>query len=164
MKNKKKRQQNGEVLHVQFIFSSKPIFFLRLAAWFPFSHPVHSFLCLCINFSCHSRKTLKGFFKKSVSLKKNNKQKNYPFYSSGIKEMVGNSWACVPDWVFWKGVVLMLLENLIFNFMEIFALILFFQIIQIGFKAKAWAKRSNYIYTTVCICLFFNIQIYEINS
>lgn len=78
--------------------------------------------------------------------------------------MVGNSWACVPDWVFWKGVVLMLLENLIFNFMEIFALILFFQIIQIGFKAKAWAKPSNYIYTTVCICLFFNIQIYEINS
>lgn len=58
----------------------------------------------------------------------------------------------------------MLLKNLIFNFMEIFALILFFQIIQIGFQTKAWAKPSRYIYTTVCICLFFNIQIHEINS
>lgn len=55
-------------------------------------------LCLCINFSCHSRKTLKGFLKSLLALKKKKQtKKTYHFYSSGIKEMVGNSWACVPQ-------------------------------------------------------------------
>lgn len=56
----------------------------------------------------------------------------------------------------------MLLKNLIFRFMEMFALILYVQIILIGFQAKACAKYSKYICTTVC--LFFNIHIYKSNS
>lgn len=43
-KQKEKREQNGKVLYIQFIFGSKPIFSPRLVAWFPLSHPVCSLL------------------------------------------------------------------------------------------------------------------------
>lgn len=55
MKNNKEKEHNGEVLYIQFIFGSKPVFSLGL--W-PDFHLVILF-ALCISFSCYSRKTLK---------------------------------------------------------------------------------------------------------
>lgn len=144
MKNKKKWEQNGKVLYIQFIFSSKPIFFLRLVAWFPLSHPVcsrplHQFFLLLV------RETSKAL-KKIYQVLKN----IYSFYSSGIKEEVGDTWAQVPS-ISNRHSTDINGKSHIQYFMEIFASILFFQVILIGLLAKAYIHNTSVFVNFICL-------------
>lgn len=80
----------GVICSIYFRFQT--YFSLRLVAWFPLSHsvcssPLHQFFLLL-------QKDFKRIFKNLLALKK---KKSTFFFSSGIKEMVGNTWAWVPS-------------------------------------------------------------------
>lgn len=58
--------------------------------------------------------------------------------------------------------IAMLLKSLVFSSMEIFALILFSQVILIGFLAKACAKPAQCIHATflfVCFSVFKHMKV-----
>lgn len=152
MKNRKKREQNGGVSYVQFIFGSKPISFLRLVTWFPLSHPVcslplHQFFLLY--------RDIKRILKKTISLKK---KPNYPFILVALKK-----WTCLPS-VLKRHIALMWLKNLIFYFMDLcFDPFLPCHPNWLPSQGIQCAKPSKYIHT-IFVFVYFSVFKHEINS
>lgn len=74
----------------------------------------------------------------------------YSFYSSGIKEEVGDTWAQVPS-ISNRHSTDINGKSHIQYFMEIFASILFFQVILIGLLAKAYIHNTSVFVNFICL-------------